>query len=344
MGETSVHSSPKTLGDAKKSAWWEGYESAIGEEIENLCRLECWESVTLKSIPRGTNILRSKFVFDDKRGPEGQLIKFKARLVAMGFTQVEGVDYFDTFASVMTTKSFRTLLALWNLETGLMMEHWDIKQAFVNAPLDENIFVYPVPGFETYPGEVYRLRKALYGTKQAAHAWQKFLVRILCSLGGVPHLKDECVFIFKDSTSGGWLYLSTHVDDLFPLFNEKGKAIRDKIFSSLSKEVTVEAKGDVSWALSTKIERDPQEEDVNSLLRDHGLEEIGEEETPTYEKDPPLCEADLPVSDEDKKEVSSFPFNQYIGKLWWLALISRTGVPAGKTDRPQSCGDGSCVL
>ena len=75
----------------------------------------------------------------------------------------------------------------------------------------------------------------------------------------------------------------------------------------------MEAKG-VSWALSTKIERDPvrgilkiSQEDVNSLLRDHGLEEIGEEETPTYEKDPPLCEADLPVSEEDKKEVSSFP-------------------------------------
>ena len=181
----------------------------------------------MKSIPRGTNILRSKFVFDDKRGPEGQLLKFKARLVAMGFTQVEGVDYFDTFASVMTTKSFRTLLALWNLETGLMMEHWDIK---VNVPLDENIFVYPVPGFETYPGEVYRLRKALYGTKTSSACLAKILVRFSCSLGGVPHLKDECVFIFKDSTSGGLLYLSTHVDDLFPLLNEKGKAIRDKIF------------------------------------------------------------------------------------------------------------------
>ena len=93
--------------------------------------------------------------------------------------------------------------------------------AFVNAPLDENIFVYPVPGFETYPGEVYRLRKALYGT---------CLAKISGTHGGVPHLKDECVFIFKDSTSGGWLYL------LFPLFNEKGKAIRDKIFSLFLKK------------------------------------------------------------------------------------------------------------
>ena len=158
-------------------------------------RLSGAGAVLLKSVPRGTNILRSKLVFDDKRGPDGKLLKFKARMVAMGFTQIEGIDSYETFASVMTTKSFRTLLVLWNLDQNLRMEHWDIKQAFVNAPLDETIYVHPVPGFGP-EGHVFELRKALYGTKQAAHAWQKFLKSTLLELGSVPHLKDECCFYF----------------------------------------------------------------------------------------------------------------------------------------------------
>ena len=84
----------------------------------------------------------------------------------------------------MVTKSFRTLLVLWNLDPKLTMEHWDIKQAFVNAPLDETIYVHPVPGFSQKEGSILRLKKALYGTKQAAHAWQKFLKGILTGLGG----------------------------------------------------------------------------------------------------------------------------------------------------------------
>jgi hypothetical protein len=178
-------------------------------------------------------------------------------MVAMGFTQVEGVDYNETFASVMITKSFRTLLVIWNLDPDLTMEHWDIKQAFINAPLDETVYVHPVPGFSIEKGQILKLKKALYGTKQAANAWQKFLRKILTGLGGVPHLKDECVFVFRDLGSGGFLFLSTHVDDLFPLFNRGGKVIRDRILEALGKEVEVETKGDLSWALSTKIERDP---------------------------------------------------------------------------------------
>ena len=165
---------PKTLGEARKSAWWEGYRRAITEEITNLETLGCWEVIEITDVPRGTNILRSKFVFDDKRDSDGKLLKFKARLVAMGFTQIEGVDYDDTFASVMTTKSFRTLLVIWNLDKKHTMEHWDIKQAFVNAPLSQTLYMHPVSGFGL-DGKILKLRKALYGTKQAAREWQIYL-------------------------------------------------------------------------------------------------------------------------------------------------------------------------
>src|SRR5436309_2017825 len=101
-----------------------------------------------------------------------------------------------------------------------------------------------------------------------------------------------------------WVYLSTHVDDIFPLYNPQGRLLRDKIFQALSQKVTVENKGDLSWALSTKIERDPvrglvkisQEENVNDILRSHGLGDIGEEDTPHADKggDAKLTEEDLP--------------------------------------------------
>ena len=112
-------------------------KTIFGRAIQALEENKTWELGESNSLPRGTNILRSKFVFDIKRGPEGQFHKFKARLVAMGFTQVEGVDYESTFASVMTTKTFRILLAIWNSFPSMCFEHWDVKTAFVNAPLKE---------------------------------------------------------------------------------------------------------------------------------------------------------------------------------------------------------------
>ena len=99
----------------------------------------------------------------------------------------------------MATKSFRILLCLWNLDRNLSFEHWDVKTAFVNAPLDEEIFVHPVKGFEGEGmGKIYRLRKALYGVKQAAACWQKYLTDIFLALGAKRHLNDECVYIFRE--------------------------------------------------------------------------------------------------------------------------------------------------
>ena len=177
---------PKTLGEARKSAWWEGYRRAITEEITNLEALGCWQVIPLHEVPRSANIMRSKFVFDDKRASDGKLLKYKARLVAMGFTQVEGVDYDETFASVMTTKSFRTLLAIWNLNPAHTMEHWDIKQAFVNAPLSQALYVHPVAGFGM-DGKVLKLAKALYGTTSCARVASIFALEASRDWGGAMH-------------------------------------------------------------------------------------------------------------------------------------------------------------
>jgi hypothetical protein len=285
---------PKTLGEARKSPFWPGFEEAISAEISSLKKNQTWDYIDLKTLPRGTNILRSKFVFDIKRGANGEFLKYKARMVAMGFTQVEGVDFFDTFASVMVTKTFRILLSIWNNDPGLHFEHWDVKTAFVNAPLKETVYCRQVPGFEK-PGtddKVLILKKALYGTKQAANAWQNFLTDILKSAGGARHLKDECVYIFKNKT-GGILFLATHVDDLFPLFNEEGRKIRDEILSKLRQKMEIDNKGTLSFALDTRIDRDPQagilrisqEVYTENLVKEYGIDKSVGRDTPAVIKD-----------------------------------------------------------
>jgi hypothetical protein len=253
-------------------------------------------------------------------------------MVAMGYTQVEGVDYDETFASVMTTKSFRILLSIWNYDPSLCFEHWDVKTAFVNAPLKETVYCRQVPGFEKpgTEGKVLHLKKALYGTKQAANAWQKFLCQILLSVGGKRHPKDECVYIFKEGF--GFLFLGTHVDDLFPLFNEEGKVIRDRIFNALKRNMELDNKGTISFALDTRIQRDAergilkisQVAYTESTLKEYGMLEASGRDTPAPLTE--LSESDLPKTKEEKREVDSLPIRNLIGRLWWLALISRPDI------------------
>jgi hypothetical protein len=242
-------------------------------------------------------------------------------MVAMGFTQVEGVDFFDTFASVMVTKTFRILLSIWNNDPRLQFEHWDVKTAFVNAPLKETVYCRQVPGFEKpgTEGKILILKKALYGTKQAANAWQKFLTEILKSAGGTRHLKDECVFIFKSKT-GGILFLATHVDDLFPLFNEEGRKIRDEILEKLKQKMEIEGYS-LICLLDTRIDRDPQagilrisqEVYTENLVREYGIDKSIGRDTPAVLKD--LSEEDLPKTAEEKKVAENFPVRNVIGRL-----------------------------
>lgn len=111
--------------------------------------------------------------YDGKKGQDGEFVRFKARLTAMGGFQREGVDYFGTYASVMRTKTLHVLLQLLNSFPDHEMGHWE--EAFVNAALEEDIWLYQPDGHHQEGSEdmVCKLNKALYGLKQAGRAWQK---------------------------------------------------------------------------------------------------------------------------------------------------------------------------
>jgi hypothetical protein len=139
------------------------------EELENFERNQVWESV---EPPLGCKPIGTKWVWKNKEGEKGEVVRNKSRLVAQGFSQKEGIDYDETFALVAHLKVIRIVLA-FSVAKGFKLHQMDVKSAFLNGVLEEEVYVRQPPGFESemYPHRVYKLRKALYGLKQAPKAW-----------------------------------------------------------------------------------------------------------------------------------------------------------------------------
>jgi hypothetical protein len=135
------------------------------EELENFERnYVC----TLVEPPRDVNVIRTKSVFKNKQGEDGEIVRNKSRLVAQGFSQVEGLDFGETFAPVARLETIRILLA-FATSKGFKLYQMDVKSDFLNCIIQEEVYVRQPPGFRNpqYSDRVYMLSKALYGLKQA---------------------------------------------------------------------------------------------------------------------------------------------------------------------------------
>jgi hypothetical protein len=120
--------------------------------------------------PKGRKIIGSKWVFRIKWGPDSSIQKHKARIVAQGFTQVEGINFDQTFAPVAKFSSLRTVFTL-AAEHDLELHQMDVKAAYLNADLKEDHYMQPPPGFEVPKGHVLKLKKGMYGTRQGGRVW-----------------------------------------------------------------------------------------------------------------------------------------------------------------------------
>ena len=150
--------------------------------------------------PPGQNVIGSRWVFKVKEKPDGTVDKFKARLVAQGFTQKYSVDYLDTFSPVVKSVTVRLVLAI-AVSRGWSMRQLDISNAFLHGDLTETAYMKQPPGFEDrrYPGYVRKLNKAIYGLKQSPRAWYSRLSDRLQQLGFVPSRADTSLFIFHQA-------------------------------------------------------------------------------------------------------------------------------------------------
>jgi hypothetical protein len=164
--QTEQGSEPMNLEEAMSSLGW---RKAMEEEYSALIRNETWDLIPPKS---GINLIDSRWVYKVKRKADGSVERLKARLVAKGFKQRSGIDYGETYSSVVKPSTIRVIVSL-AVTQGWSMRQIDIQNAFLHGVLEEEVYMKQPPGFEdsSKPSNfICRLKKALYGLKQAPKA------------------------------------------------------------------------------------------------------------------------------------------------------------------------------
>jgi hypothetical protein len=152
-------------------SWWSGWRTAAEYELDKFQLLGVWEPINPY---KGVQVLGVRWVFTSKQHPDGTVDKFRARYVAKGFNQTPGVDCNETYAPTASLNTLHLLLSLASQHqypTAL----FDISSAYLYSPIEEEVYFQPpIELFPEWKGKIMRLKKAMYGTKQAARCWWKF--------------------------------------------------------------------------------------------------------------------------------------------------------------------------
>ncbi|WVZ75586.1 hypothetical protein U9M48_023625, partial [Paspalum notatum var. saurae] len=190
--------------------------NAMHEELENFERNHVCDLV--EPLPN-YRLIGTKWVFKNKQGENGMVVRNKAKLVAQGFYQKEGIDYEETFAPVARLEAIRILLA-FAASNVFKLQQMDVKSAFLNGFIEEEVYVRQPPGFESarFPDRVYKLRKALYGLKQAPRAWYARLKSFLLKFGFVMGSVDKTLLQIKQGSEGTFVHQAKYTRDILKKF------------------------------------------------------------------------------------------------------------------------------
>jgi hypothetical protein len=221
---------------------------AMQEELNNFKRNEVW---SLVERPK-QNVVGTKWVFRNKQDEHGVVTRNKARLVAKGYSQVEGLDFDETFAPVARLESIRILLA-YATHHGFKLYQMDVKSAFLNGPIKEEVYVEQPPGFESeeYPNHVYKLHKALYGLKQAPRAWYECLRDFLIENGFRIGKADSTLFTRK---MGKDLFIcQIYVDDI--IFGSTNKSFCEEFSKIMTDRFEMSMMGVLTFFLGFQIKQ-----------------------------------------------------------------------------------------
>ena len=289
---------------------------AMNEEIKCLNNNNTWDLVDL---PESRRAVGSKWVFKKKLDENNQVISHKARLVAQGFSQKYGTDYDEVFAPVTRSSTFRMLLAV-SAKRKYIVKQFDIKSAFLNGELKEEIYLKQPPGFQIN-NQVYRLKKSLYGLKQAARVWNSTIHQVFIENNFEQSQIDKCLYI-KHSGSK-FCYIIIHVDDI--LIAGSDTDIVNQIQVKLSNKFQIKDLGHIKYFLGIQIKQDKngdyfinQESYIDKIIEESKLSDAKPSKFPLDTGYYKLQNSD-PLPDNEE-------YRKLIGMLLYLSTNSRPDI------------------
>ncbi|KAK2359746.1 putative mitochondrial protein [Trifolium repens] len=235
------------VNDALKDEKW---VNAMKEELDSIESNHTWELVDL---PHKKKAIDVKWVYKLKLNSKGEVTRHKARLVARGILQKEGIDYDEVFAHVTRMETIRLVTAIANMNDWPMYQ-MDVKSAFLNGPIEEEVYVTQPPGFvvQSQKSQVYKLNKALYGLKQAPRAWNRRIDKFLSDIGFVKCVTEHGVYV-KKGVDKGIIVLCLYVDDLLITGSDEGCISEFK--EELKREFEMTDLGHISYFLGIEFLR-----------------------------------------------------------------------------------------
>ncbi|MBW0500335.1 hypothetical protein O181_040050 [Austropuccinia psidii MF-1] len=223
------------------------WKSAIMEEISCIEENKFWQVVPL---PQEANFLGSTWVFREKEDHTGKVVRYKARLCVQGFSQIEGIDYNETYAPTGRLTSLHFLLSYCAIND-FELHQMDVRTAFLHGITEERVFMkYPEGYLHVIQPETFlRLIKSLYGLKQGPRCWYKKLKDVFNILRFTPCQADPCLFI---STESNFCAVFVHVDDM--LIGGKIDTV-EKFKTNIKKVFRMDNMIQVQFILGIKINR-----------------------------------------------------------------------------------------
>lgn len=263
--EHTPQSLKQALASPKKHFWLQAYNTEIG----NLERNDTWVAA---SLPVGRRALSTNHNFTRKRNANGEIVRYKVRLVVKGFAQIFGLEFNDTYAPVGRGTTFCFLIAT-AVQAGGFLLHWDVQTAFIEAELDEDVYIMIPEGLEDkFPaGSVLRLKRSLYGLRQASRNWYETLKAASEAEGFKAMASDKCLYCAEIDGSAIWTF--TVVDDLFVRISEL--AVAKRVLLALQKKFANISLGLLRSAFGIRIDYD-RTKDVARLDQEEFIKDVVE--------------------------------------------------------------------